>query len=290
MFQGNLFALQTQQGKWRRFAHLKMQAASPTFFCGPCSAVWRRVLLSEPPWRVVAMPAPRMAAEQAVDREHKALDCAVLPKRLNRVGRARWVKAAGAPQVWGEHKLVQAHEPDQEQARKAGQEGKDTSHQRRKVVHATSKTAGLQTGSKCQLRVALSSNLPFPSMDDPLLDAVDFTDDGLIPAIVQDAETDQVLMMAYMTAETLQETLDTGRMVYWSRSRQERWVKGQTSGHTQTVEEVRLDCDGDTLLCRVHQEGGACHTGFHSCFHRRADEDEWAVDGEKVFDPDAVYE
>jgi Phosphoribosyl-AMP cyclohydrolase len=127
-------------------------------------------------------------------------------------------------------------------------------------------------------------------MDDPLLDAVDFTDDGLIPAIVQDAETDQVLMMAYMTAETLQETLDTGRMVYWSRSRQERWVKGQTSGHTQTVEEVRLDCDGDTLLCRVHQEGGACHTGFHSCFHRRADEDEWAVDGEKVFDPDAVYE
>ena len=127
-------------------------------------------------------------------------------------------------------------------------------------------------------------------MSDPLLDAADFTDDGLIPAIVQDAETDQVLMMAYMTAEILQETLDTGRMVYWSRSRQERWVKGQTSGHTQTVEEARLDCDGDTLLFRVHQEGGACHTGFRSCFHRRAADDGWTTDGEKVFDPDAVYE
>ncbi len=127
-------------------------------------------------------------------------------------------------------------------------------------------------------------------MSDPLLDAADFTDDGLIPAIVQDAETDQVLMMAYMTAETLQETLDTGRMVYWSRSRQERWVKGQTSGHTQTVEEARLDCDGDTLLFRVHQEGGACHTGFRSCFHRRAADDGWTTDAEKVFDPDAVYE
>jgi len=127
-------------------------------------------------------------------------------------------------------------------------------------------------------------------MSDPLLDAADFTDDGLIPAIVQDAETDQVLMMAYMTADTLQETLDTGRMVYWSRSRQERWVKGQTSGHTQTVEEARLDCDGDTLLFRVHQEGGACHTGFQSCFHRRAAADGWTTDGKKVFDPDAVYE
>ncbi|WP_103028885.1 phosphoribosyl-AMP cyclohydrolase [Salinibacter altiplanensis] len=123
-----------------------------------------------------------------------------------------------------------------------------------------------------------------------LLDAVAFDDDGLVPAIAQDAETDEVLMMAYMTADTLQETLDTGRMVYWSRSRQERWVKGQTSGHAQGVEEVRLDCDGDTLLFKVQQDGGACHTGFRSCFHRRGDGDGWTVDGEKVFDPDAVYE
>jgi len=123
-----------------------------------------------------------------------------------------------------------------------------------------------------------------------LLDAVTFDADGLVPAIVQDAETDQVLMMAYMTADTLRETLETGRMVYWSRSRQERWVKGQTSGHTQTVEEVRLDCDGDTLLFKVAQEGGACHTGYHSCFYRRADADSLVADGDKVFDPDAVYE
>ena len=122
------------------------------------------------------------------------------------------------------------------------------------------------------------------------LDAVSFDDDGLVPAIVQDADTDQVLMMAYMTAETLQETLDTGRMVYWSRSRQERWVKGQTSGHTQAVEEVRLDCDGDTLLFKVRQTGGACHTGYRSCFYRRATEGTLQADGDRVFDPDAVYD
>jgi phosphoribosyl-AMP cyclohydrolase len=128
--------------------------------------------------------------------------------------------------------------------------------------------------------------MPSPN---PLLDTVTFDDDGLVPAIVQDAATDQVLMMAYMTAETLRETLDTGRMVYWSRSRQERWVKGATSGHTQAVEEVRVDCDGDTLLFKVQQEGGACHTGYQSCFYRREEDGRLVTDGEQVFDPDAVY-
>jgi phosphoribosyl-AMP cyclohydrolase len=127
------------------------------------------------------------------------------------------------------------------------------------------------------------------SSPDSLLDAVTFDDDGLVPAIVQDAATDQVLMMAYMTEATLRDTLDRGRMVYWSRSREEKWVKGQTSGHTQTVEEVRVDCDGDTLLFRVQQEGGACHTGYRSCFYRRADDETLVADGEKVFDPDTVY-
>ena len=122
-----------------------------------------------------------------------------------------------------------------------------------------------------------------------LFDAVAFDDDGLVPAIAQDAETDQVLMMAYMTEETLHETLDRGRMVYWSRSRQEKWVKGQTSGHTQTVEEVRLDCDGDTLLFKVQQEGGACHTGYRSCFYRRAEDGALQADGKKIFDPETVY-
>ncbi|MFB6232617.1 MAG: phosphoribosyl-AMP cyclohydrolase [Salinibacter sp.] len=123
-----------------------------------------------------------------------------------------------------------------------------------------------------------------------LLDAVTFDDDGLVPAIAQDAETGQVLMMAYMTADTLRETLERGRMVYWSRSRQERWAKGEASGHTQTVEEVRLDCDGDTLLFKVQQEGGACHTGFHSCFYRRAEGERLVEDGKKIFDPGEVYD
>lgn len=124
---------------------------------------------------------------------------------------------------------------------------------------------------------------------DALLDVVTFDDNGLVPAVVQDAATDQVLMMAYMTQGTLRETLETGRMVYWSRSRQERWVKGETSGHTQTVDEVRVDCDGDTLLFKVQQEGGACHTGYRSCFYRRRDDGDLVTDGKKVFEPDSVY-
>lgn len=123
-----------------------------------------------------------------------------------------------------------------------------------------------------------------------LLNAVTFDDAGLVPAIVQDASTDEVLMMAYMTAETLRETIDSGQMVYWSRSRQERWVKGATSGHVQRVEDVRLDCDGDALLFKVDQKGGACHTGYKSCFYRRAQGDTVVADGEKVFDPSEVYD
>jgi phosphoribosyl-AMP cyclohydrolase len=122
-----------------------------------------------------------------------------------------------------------------------------------------------------------------------LLDAVSFDADGLVPAIVQDAATDEVLMMAYMTAATLRQTLATGRMTYWSRSRQSVWIKGATSGHTQAVVEIRLDCDGDALLFRVRQEGGACHTGHRSCFFRKADDGAWVEDGENVFDPEAVY-
>ncbi len=128
-------------------------------------------------------------------------------------------------------------------------------------------------------------------MPDPsaLLQSVSFNDDGLVPAIAQDAETDQVLMMAYMNADTLRQTLETGRMTYWSRSRQSVWVKGATSGHTQQVREVRVDCDGDALLFRVTQEGGACHTGYRSCFFRRAENGSLVEDGAQVFDPDEVY-
>ena len=101
------------------------------------------------------------------------------------------------------------------------------------------------------------------------LAAVSFDANGLVPAIAQDIETREVLMMAWMNAESLARTLDEGRMVYWSRSRQELWRKGDTSGDHQYVREAYYDCDGDTLLFVVEQEGkGACHTGEYSCFFR----------------------
>jgi phosphoribosyl-AMP cyclohydrolase/phosphoribosyl-ATP pyrophosphohydrolase/phosphoribosyl-AMP cyclohydrolase len=98
---------------------------------------------------------------------------------------------------------------------------------------------------------------------------VTFDANGLVPAIAQDVDTREVLMMAWMNAESLRRTFDEGRMVYWSRSRQELWRKGDTSGDRQFVREAYYDCDGDTLLFLVEQEGrGACHTGERSCFHR----------------------
>lgn len=93
-----------------------------------------------------------------------------------------------------------------------------------------------------------------------------FDDRGLLPAIAQDATTDEVLMLAWMNAEAVARTLATGRVTYWSRSRAEFWEKGATSGHVQELVEMRLDCDRDTLLLRVHQTGPACHTGARSCF------------------------
>ena len=104
----------------------------------------------------------------------------------------------------------------------------------------------------------------------PDLDAVSFDERGLAPAIVQQHDTGEVLMMAWMTRETLAETLELGETVFWSRSRSERWHKGATSGNTQRVVDVVADCDGDVLLIRVDQQGDgvACHTGARSCFHR----------------------
>lgn len=125
---------------------------------------------------------------------------------------------------------------------------------------------------------------------DLLLDQVRFDADGLVLAIAQDAITRQVLMAAYMTAETLRQTLETELMTYWSRSRQAVWVKGQSSGHTQHVREVRIDCDGDALLFQVEQEGdAACHTGHRSCFFRRFAGGALEDAGEQMFDPDEVY-
>src|SRR5688572_28235981 len=115
--------------------------------------------------------------------------------------------------------------------------------------------------------------------------------DGLIPAIVQDAASKRVLMMAWMNDASLRMTIQTGRMHYWSRSRQQLWSKGETSGHVQRVVRFSVDCDADTLLFEVEQTGGACHTGYASCFFRSFTPEGTALDiaEAKVFQPETKY-
>ena len=109
---------------------------------------------------------------------------------------------------------------------------------------------------------------------------------GLFAAITQDIKSKEVLMMAFMNEEALQKTLETGFVHYYSRSRDKLWKKGETSGHSQRVKEILLDCDEDALLIKVEQSGGACHTGYRSCFYRRFD---GTAIGEQIFDPKEVY-
>lgn len=104
-----------------------------------------------------------------------------------------------------------------------------------------------------------------------MIGELSFTDQGLIPVITQDATSKDVLMMAWMNRQSLELTLSTGQVTYWSRSRQQLWIKGATSGHTQSLVSMRLDCDGDTVLCLVNQEGPACHTGRDNCFYFEID-------------------
>ncbi len=113
---------------------------------------------------------------------------------------------------------------------------------------------------------------------------------GLLPVIVQDYETGEVLMLAYMNRKAWLETLETGKATYWSRSRNELWVKGETSGHVQIVKEILVDCDSDTLLLKVQQVGGAaCHTGYKSCFYRKVTNGKTEIIGKPVFKPEDVY-
>ena len=123
------------------------------------------------------------------------------------------------------------------------------------------------------------------------LDSLQWNTDGLVPAIAQDAETGDVLMMAWMNREALMLTTETGQAVYWSRSRQKLWFKGEQSGHTQEVAEIRIDCDADVLLLRIRQKGGiSCHTGRRRCFFRVLDNDEWRIDEEIIKNPEEIYE
>jgi phosphoribosyl-AMP cyclohydrolase len=122
------------------------------------------------------------------------------------------------------------------------------------------------------------------------LDEVAFDERGLVPVIAQDIHTQRVLMVAWASREALAETAATGQAVYYSRSRGKLWRKGETSGHRQTVREIRLDCDGDVVLYAVEQQGGiACHTGRASCFFRRLEAGAWAAVDPVLEDPELVY-
>ncbi|MBF0152795.1 MAG: phosphoribosyl-AMP cyclohydrolase [Magnetococcales bacterium] len=123
----------------------------------------------------------------------------------------------------------------------------------------------------------------------PNLDTLKFNADGLIPAIAQQHDTGEVLMMAWMNRNSLAETLRTGVACYWSRSRQKLWKKGETSGHVQHVKAVRTDCDRDTLLLLVEQVGVACHTGRHNCFYLEIQGSEWAEISAPAINPEEIY-
>lgn len=121
------------------------------------------------------------------------------------------------------------------------------------------------------------------------LEALPWNADGLLPAIAQQYDSGEVLMLAWMNHEALAETLRTGRVCYWSRSRQSLWRKGESSGQVQTLKELRLDCDGDTILLRVDQTGPACHTGRRDCFYNLVQGDRLVVDKAPLIDPAELY-
>ncbi len=126
---------------------------------------------------------------------------------------------------------------------------------------------------------------------DAQLENLKYDDNGLIPAIIQDQATGEVLMMAWMNRLSLEKTIETGKTHFFSRSRNKLWLKGESSGHIQTVKSVATDCDKDVLLIKVVQEGAACHDGYYSCFYRQHQPGsaDWKVVGKKVFEPADVY-
>jgi len=126
--------------------------------------------------------------------------------------------------------------------------------------------------------------------NDVWLNKVNWSEDGLVPAIAQDAASGEILMVAWMNREALKRTAELGEAVYWSRSRKKLWHKGEESGHTQKVKEIRLDCDEDVVLMKVEQTGGiACHTGRRSCFFQRLEDGEWQSVDPVLKDPHEIY-
>ncbi len=122
------------------------------------------------------------------------------------------------------------------------------------------------------------------------IDEIKWDADGLVPAIAQEAGSGEVLMMAWMNRDSLLQTAEQGEAVYWSRSRQKLWHKGESSGHVQKVKSIRLDCDADVILLEVEQLGAiACHTGRHRCFYRKLEKDEWLTTDPVIKDPEEIY-
>ena len=122
------------------------------------------------------------------------------------------------------------------------------------------------------------------------LDKIKWTADGLVPAIAQESGTGKVLMLAWMNREALTLTVQEGRAIYWSRSRNKLWRKGEESGHVQLLKDIRLDCDNDVILLEVEQRGGiACHTGRHNCFYQQLQDEEWVAVEPVIKDPNKIY-
>src|SRR5487761_2663167 len=127
-------------------------------------------------------------------------------------------------------------------------------------------------------------------MNETWLNKINWSEDGLVPAIAQDAATGRVLMVAWMNRDALKRTVETGEAIYWSRSRKKLWHKGEESGHIQKVKEIRLDCDSDVVLLQVEQKGGiACHTGRESCFYSKLEQGKWQEADLVIKSPDEIY-
>lgn len=122
-----------------------------------------------------------------------------------------------------------------------------------------------------------------------IYDEIKFDENGLVPAVIQDWQNGEVLMVAYMNCDSLQTTLESGKTHFWSRSRQKFWMKGESSGHTQEVKEIFIDCDADCLLIKVDQKVAACHTGYRSCFYRCWNNGSFETKGVKVFNEEDIY-
>ncbi len=122
-----------------------------------------------------------------------------------------------------------------------------------------------------------------------IYDKIKFDANGLVPAVIQDWQNGEVLMVAYMNRDSLQSTLETGKTHFWSRSRKQFWMKGESSGHTQEVKDLFIDCDGDCILVKVEQNVAACHTGYRSCFYRKWNEGKFEETGDKLFNEKEVY-